>query len=110
MSWPSIIKPSIPLEEETIKAQLRTEFEAGYVHSRARDTRARTRWNLKWKSMSETDYQTLKSFFESNVGGSFTWTHPVSSASYTVRFTTEVLTGHVPLNGRREVAVGLEEV
>ena len=74
--FPDIMKPDYDLSEEIILPQVRTEFEAGYVHSRPRVTRARRRWSLTWKALPELDYQLLATFFTDNQGSTFAWTHP----------------------------------
>ena len=109
-SWPSIAKPSHPMEESDFRGQVRTEFEGGYVQTRSRETRARKRWSLRWIAMTEADWGTLSTFFRSYLGSTFTWTHPITSASYTVRFSDDTLQSNVKIAGRREVTVNIEEV
>lgn len=84
-SWPSIQTPS-SLKETPQKGQIRSNFEDGYVQSRSKWTRSRKVFNLQWNAMSNSDKETLVTFFENNLGSTFTWTHPVSSTNYTVRF------------------------
>ncbi len=108
-AWPTT-KPVYPLEESVYKPALRTEFEAGYVQSRARCTRARRRFTLHWPAMAEAEYGALEEHFIANQGASFSWTHPVSSTSYTVRYAEDVIAGKPVLPGNRDVVVRLEEV
>lgn len=109
-SWPSIRNPEFPLKGKSTLAQLRDEFEAGYVQSRKRDTRGRRRWMLEWKGMPEADFSTLMTFFEANQGGTFTWTNPETSTGYTVRFAEDEIEWSIERPGVRDVKMELEEV
>jgi len=107
-TWPNIENPS-SLNERTVKAQIKSDFEAGYVQSRTKWTRSRKIFELSWDNMDAADKSTLEDFFENNIGGTFTWTHPLTSTSYTVRFKeNELRARHVPVNFWR-VDVALEE-
>jgi hypothetical protein len=108
--WPSIDNPDYGLDEEYYKPQVRQEFEANYVQSRPRSTRGRSRWALHWDLLSEADYQTLLAFFAANQGGVFTWIHPISSASYTCRFSGDVLKSRIVMPDCRAVDCPIEEV
>ena len=111
-AFPSIANPSRGLEEETYLPQIKSEFEANYVQVRKSATRDRSKWNLVWNVLSETDYQTLLTFFKANQGLSFTWTHPVSLATYTCVFSTSSLKGKVGRypNTREGVTLPIEEL
>lgn len=109
-AFPSIMAPSFPLDEATFKPQIRTEFEAGYVQSRPRCTRARSRFELTWKAMPEADLATLRTFFETYQGDNFDWTHPTSATTYDVRFSGDTLDAKLVFNGHYEVSLTLEEV
>lgn len=108
MSWPTIQAPSFPLEESSVKPQIKTEFESGYVQSRARATVAKRRFKLRWKAMTEANWLSLKSAFEADQGSTFTWTHPVSN-EYTVRYANDELSSTLFSTGLRQVEVDLEE-
>jgi hypothetical protein len=59
--------------------------------------------------MTESDWGTLSTFFRSYLGSTFTWTHPISGSSYTVRFSGDTLESSVLVAGRRQVSVEIEE-
>jgi hypothetical protein len=107
--WPNISASDYGLDEEYYKPQIRTEFEGNYVQSRAKSTRARNRWALHWLYMTEAEFQTLKTFFNTNQGLSFTWVHPVTSVSYSCFFSVDSLKSKININGYREVDVMIEE-
>lgn len=109
-TFPSIRAPSRDLGETYRKPQIRKEFESGHTQSRPRATVGVIRWSLKWKALSEADYQTLLTFFAANVGGTFTWTHPISSTSYTVEFIGDDLNSQVLINGYRDVEIDIQSV
>jgi hypothetical protein len=102
--------PQYGTDGEFYKPQIRTEFEGNYVQSRARSTRGIMRWNLKWESMPEADFQTLRTFFNTNQGGSFNWTEPVTSTARIVRFSEDSLRWSHSNKGVRSVSCGIEEV
>lgn len=84
--------PSPKYFSQTIfKPQLQTPFESGAVQSRARATSAKMKFKIGWEGLTETELQTLYTFFEVNVGGTFNWTHPITSTVYVVRFTQDAL-------------------
>ncbi len=89
--WPSIENPS-RIVEGHFKAQVRTEFEGGYVHTRARHTRSRKWFKIFWDLMPYADLATLLTFFDANLGGTFNWTHPITSTAYVVRFSEDEIT------------------
>lgn len=108
-AWPSIAKPDFPMEEERSFPVLRSEFESGAVQTRLRFSKKRLIANLSWAAMTEANYGTLETFFDANQGLTFTWTHPVTSVAYTMRFKGDSLQSSHIANGRRTVTVGLEE-
>lgn len=111
-AWPTLPTPSWGLEEEYYKPQVRTEFEQNYVQSRPAVTSGKHRWpNLGWSLLSETDYQSLETFFETNQGNSFTFTHPMSGVSYTCRFSSDSIRSRFKSPGwRMDVQCPIEEV
>lgn len=107
--FPSIRTSDWNQFSETIRrGQLKTKFESGHVHSRARETRARWQFQIGWNWMTRADYDALALFFEENIGGKFNWTHIVSSTVYEVRFTDDVLPEAVPIGLSHVSLTGLK--
>jgi hypothetical protein len=106
-NWPTIETPSIDFEEETYFPFVRTEFEGNYVQQRPRSTRSRKRFSLKWKAMTQADYDALVAAFVA--GELLTWTHPVTSTSYTVIFSEDSLKARYVAEDRWEVSCQIEE-
>lgn len=110
-TFPSIRLPDFKTTPVFYKPRVQTEFEGNYIQSRARATRGRHKWTLNWSYMSETNYQTLETFFNDNIGNSFTWTHPVTSTSYTCVFGSDNITCDEQIPGFRSgVSIQIEEV
>ena len=107
-TWPNIQNPS-GLAEKPTKGQIRSDFEAGYVYSRAKWTRARKRFDLTWDSMTNSDKNTLETFFNNNLGSTFTWEHPVSGTTYTVRFSDDSIDFDYVPHMYWQASVSLEE-
>jgi hypothetical protein len=80
---------SSQFEEERVDPAIRKEFEGGFVATRPRYTRApATKITTGFTNMTQTEYAILQSFWDAKRGGSisFTYIHPTTSASLTVRF------------------------
>jgi len=107
-TWPAIMTPST-ITERLQKNQIKTDFSAGYVLSRPKWTRSRKTFELSWPTMIDADKQTLQTFFNDNLGDTFTWTHPLTAAVYTVRFGDDELSfEYVPVD-LWQIRVALEE-
>jgi len=86
-NFPLSRKPSPKyFSQNPFKPQVKTNFDAGYVQSRANATRSRMEFSTGWDGITETELQSLITFFEDNIGTTFNWTHPTTSTVYTVRF------------------------
>lgn len=112
-AWPAIQKPSYNLQEKPEDAVIRSEFEAGYEHTRPRFTRNRTTWpDMTWNAMKTADKSTLDAFYKTTLGNgalSFQWTHPEHGTTHTVRFTGPPEYTLKP-NGYWQVKLSLREV
>ncbi len=108
-AWPSIQDPSYPFNESIQKRQVRSQFESGHVLSRSAATVSKRKFELSWKAMPEADYQTLKTFFEANIGLTFTWTHPATAEVITARFSEDKIDTTIPFPDHRIVKAVIEE-
>ena len=88
MAFPSTLPtPSWQyFSQQPIKAQVTTPFESGKAQSWAKHTSMRWRFIIGWQALTQAQYATLYNFYEANIGSSFSWTHPITSTVYTVRF------------------------
>lgn len=87
--------PSYPLDPdgELEDVVLRSPQTAGYEQTRPRTTRARRTFGLSYPVLDDTDTAALRVFEITtlhNGADSFTWTHPLSGTSYTVRLTAPI--------------------
>ena len=93
-TYPTITALVKGMEEQSVMKTVKSESEANYVQTRSRATKRKRIFNVKYPLMLLTEYQTLRTFFEETVFGEalyFTWTNPIDSVSYTVRYKDEVL-------------------
>ena len=109
-TWPTIEEPT-HIFRRTHKAQLKASFEAGYVQSAARDTRARLIVEMEWEVLPGSDLATLEMFFADNQGGTFTWTDPTTETSHTMRFAGDTIEAdHVDgMDDHWHVRIDIEE-
>jgi len=88
-TWTSTIATPSDIRERRLKGQIKSKFEDGTIQSVAKNTRTRLAFTLIWADISTTDKTSIESFFDSNLGGTFTWSHPITGVSYTVRFSKD---------------------
>ena len=82
--------PTIQLSEKTkkilIKEAIRSESEGGYGRTRAKYTKPRYQFDLDYIAISESDFETIESYFLSNQGMTFSFVYPRDSQTYTCMF------------------------
>lgn len=105
------IPPSYPLIEQVEDSVIRSNFDGGYVQTRARYTRIRKTWKINYSNLSNTNKNTLVAFLNTVNGGadSFTWTNPIDEVSYSVRFTIPPICSHTLID-RWDVSFSLEQL
>lgn len=92
MAFPSIANPSPGrFSQQLVKAQTRIPFESGVVQSAAKHTVSRYIFKLGWASISTTQWALVETHFDTVQGSTFTYTHPTTSTSYTVRYQSDAL-------------------
>jgi len=111
-SYPTLSDvPSYPLVEQVKDSVIRSDFDGGYVQTRARHTRIRKTWQIKYGNLTSADKITLAAFVTTVQGGadSFTWVNPQDSVSYEVRF-SQPPTFSLVYTDRWNVSFSLEQV
>ena len=89
--FPSIRESDWKLfKQSTYKKQERTTMESGKVQSRPVHTTSKELFTIGWEWLVIADYNTLRTFFIENIGGTFNWTHIHTDVIWTVRFTEDV--------------------
>ncbi len=75
-------------ETMAVDPAIRSTSEGGYTTSRARFTRLTRKWTIHYEWTTTVNKDAIKVFETARVGGSesFTWTNPMDSTAYTVRF------------------------
>lgn len=107
-AWPTM-DPSYPLQETPIKSQIKSTFENGKVQSRVKFTSLRYKWRVTWQFLPEAQYQSLVEYFDENQGETFSWTHPITTTVYTVRFSDDSLPSQATITGHRTISLNLEQ-
>lgn len=110
-AFPSIAAPQ--LRETSARPGIKSQFESGYAQTRARTTRTLHRWHLTWELLTDADYATLKAFFTDTAMAqavAFTWTHPLTSVAYTVRFAADELEAAPVYPNHWQAEIDIEEV
>jgi len=89
-----ILAPDYVFDETPQYKTLISTFENGAEQRRAKRSSAVTEYKLVYKNRSAADLGTVTTLFNSKKGAltSFTWTHPISAATLTVRFKEDSLT------------------
>lgn len=110
-NWPaSLPEPNYPAKETLISRKISTKFESGVEAIRRTSTVHKRSFELVWNNISETDYQTLDSFFRTQGADPFNWTDTATNTSYVVRMPQSELASTHIYNGRRKVSLLLHEV
>ena len=114
MDFPTLSrKPSFNFEETVEYKTLKSPAEDGYIITRPQWTKSKRGWHLTYNALTNSDYQTLKGFFESSTLGaaiSFNWTNPTDNTSYVVRFKDDSLKATLKAFDIWSVEFDLEEV
>jgi phage-related protein len=106
------VLPSYPVPEGYDDSVITSPFEGGYVQTRALCSRIKKFWQINYNYLSATNKDSLVTFFGTTNGAadSFTWTNPLDSVSYTVRFKPKSFSCNHTLFSRWEVKFVLEQV
>jgi len=92
MSYPVTPVPrAAGSEDSKTRALLKSESEGAYVKVRPLATKAINRFKLNYKSITKTEFATLETFFDANIGKTFSFTHPDTAVVYTCTFDQEEL-------------------
>lgn len=110
-SWPETLPvPDVGSGGEFYKPQIRTEKENGDIQSRPQFTGdGREIKELIFSNLTQTQFGTLKTFVNSNMGLTFDYTHPLTAATVTMRFTSNGFRFTHSGYDRYEVRIQVEE-
>jgi hypothetical protein len=107
---PSVDGLTFPLRESFFKPKVRTDFENGIVQSRARFTRGKRRFVLKYDKIDPADCETLRAFFDERGGQSFRFLHPLTGKQFTCIFSDDSFDPSLVEGNWYDVTVNIEEV
>lgn len=109
VTWPeNLPDPVYGSSGRSIKHQVRTEKEGGYVQSRARYTRKRKVYPLIFHLKGEDELNILLNFFDNNQGGMFKFDFFGDTGDF--RFANDEIDWNYDTYGRITADVTLEEV
>ena len=88
-----VLVPDFVFDQKPQYRTLISAYENGAEQRRAKRAGAITEYRLVFKNRNATDLGTITTLFASKKGmlTSFTWTHPISGATVTVRFKEDSL-------------------
>ena len=107
--YPSSISLPQSINEVFYKAQIRTPFEDGSAQSRVKHTKGRGRWELSYDEVPISYAYVLRDFFYANQGTVFTWTNPMNSIQYNVRFSEDEIQVKIDSPNNCAFTVKIEE-
>lgn len=108
MAYPSIT-PLNGVKETTIGKTVKSSFDSNYVQQRPKTTRYRKSLEMDYY-LTASEFETFDTFFKANLGLSFSFTHPITSDVYTVRFAEDELEYTWEYSNLVKFTVTLEEV
>ena len=82
------LKPDFTFVKKGNYKTIISEFENGVEQRRPRWGATLREWQLQFRNRSASDVSTIQTLFDTKLGAyaSFTWTNPLDSVDYTVRF------------------------
>jgi len=106
------LAPDYTFETTKEYKTLVSEFENGTEQRRQKWSAQRRSWKLVFKNRSATDLGTITTLFDAKKGAltSFTWTNPIDSTDYTVRFKEDSLSYSTDSYGLYNIQIELIEV
>ena len=110
-TFPSLSKAeSLLFDDELHKPQVKSAFEGNWAQTRPQFTRATNTFNIRFTCINVADKNTLRTFFEDNIGLDFTWNNPDDGLPYLVRFKNDILRFKNVAIGLYNTEMILEEV
>ena len=101
----------LPYTEITTFKVLTSEFENGVVQKRQKWHQSNKSWEIRFKTNTLTEIKAIRDYFISMTGSvtTFTFTEPLSSVAYTVRFKDDSFTVERQHHGVYNASVTIEE-
>lgn len=109
-NFPAEPVPSLGTEDSTNYLVIRSQFEGNYQQTRRGATKGRKVFKLKYDKLTISEFEILEAFHHDNIGGNFTFFHPISAVKYTVTFQEDSLTKSWDSYGVVSTTIILEEV
>lgn len=106
------LAPDFTFETTKEFKTLISQFENGVEQRRAKWATGLRTWKLNYNNRTSTDLSTITTLFDTQKGAltSFTWTNPLDSTDYTVRFKEDSLNYSNSVYGLYNISFELIEV
>ncbi len=98
------------IETEVIKPVLTASYDGGYEQTRRKYTRTTRRFKIGFTALTNANALILEEFFEANQALDFTFTHPITNNTHTVRFDGNSLSFKQDTPLYQSVSFSLKEV
>lgn len=107
-----VLAPDYVFEEKPSYNTLVTKFENGFEQRRPKRASAITEYVLEYRNRTTSERDTILNLFNARKGSysSFTWTHPITSETKTVRFKEDSLSVINKAYGVHDISFTLIEV
>jgi len=93
-TFPTVRAPLFPIKIKEVRPVHRTSFEANYQQVIRKAVRSRRIWTTEWKNsilLTSTEFNLIRTFFNSYQGEYFDWVHPYTSVTHSVTFNADEL-------------------
>jgi hypothetical protein len=108
--YPDVPGLTFPMRESFFKPKVRMDFENGTVQSRARFTRGKKRFGLKYEKIDPVDCETLRAFFDARGGESFSFRHPLTGKTYICIFSDDDFDSSLVVGNWYDLTLNIEEI
>jgi len=107
--FPALGNPLNGFKEGNINKTIKSNFNGNYTQTRKVASRTRKSFSCDY-ILTQAQYQTLVTFFNTYVGSNFNFTHPVTSTVYFCFFTIDSLYAIYTTDDFIKVSIQMEEV
>lgn len=106
------LAPDFTLSQKVRYNTLISTFENGTEQRRSKWGTSLRSWTLQYKNRTSSELSTIQTLFDTKLGSgtAFTWTNPLDSTEYTVRFVEDSLQAELKAYGIYDFEFQLQQV
>lgn len=108
-NFPDLGNPKNGMKVSNVNKVLTSEYMGNYKQKRKSATRSRKTFDCNY-SLETIDYNTLETFFNDNIGLSFSFTHPINATVHECTFMNETLEATYVTSELVDINIQIEEV